>query len=83
MAASDGYLKAPESVRVLVPKRVIVDRLHDAGILDTARAALDSADLYTRERWNTRAAVYADDDVAIAFLASIGADPAEILKPAP
>ena len=81
MAANDGYLKAPESIRILVPKRLIVDRLHAAGKLDAAHAALEAADLYTRERWNTRDAIYADDATALALLAAIGADPAAILAP--
>lgn len=68
--------------RALVPKAMIVDRLHAAGKLEAARAALDAADLYVRERWNTRDAIYADDEAAIALLGSIGADPAEILAPA-
>jgi hypothetical protein len=79
MATNDGYLRDPESIRILVPKRLIVDRLHAAGLLDDARAALDAADLYTRERWNTREAIYADDIGAIALLTAIGADPAAIL----
>jgi hypothetical protein len=82
MATNDGYLNDPASIRVLVPKRIIIDRLHSAGKLDDARAALDAADLYTRERWNTRDAIYADDETAIALLGLIGADPAGILAPA-
>ena len=82
MATNDGYLKDPASIRVLVPKRIIIDRLQAAGKLDAARATLDAADLYTRERWNTRDAIYADDETAIALLNSIGADPAGILAPA-
>lgn len=82
MAATDGYLKAPESIRVLVPKRLIVERLNGVGLLDAARAALDAADIYTRERWNTREAIYTDDAAALALLNAIGADPAEILAPA-
>ena len=81
MAIEDGYLSDPASIRVLVPKRLIVDRLQAAGLLEAARAALDAADLYTRERWNTRDAVYADDAPAVALLAAIGADPAAILAP--
>ncbi len=65
----------------LVPKRKIVDRLAAAGKLDAARAALDAADLYTRERWNTRDAIYSDDKTALALLKAIGADPATILAP--
>lgn len=66
-------------IRILVPKSVIIDRLHSVGKLDAARAALDAADLYTRERWNTRTAIYADDPTALGLLSSIGADPAVIL----
>lgn len=68
-----------EPIRVLVPKSVIIDRLHSAGKLDAARAALDAADLYTRERWNTRSAIYADDPTALALLTAIGADAQSIL----
>jgi hypothetical protein len=77
----NGYLKDPASVRVLVPKRTIVDRLQAAGKLEAARAALDAADLYTRERWNTREAIFADDETALALLSAIGADPDSILAP--
>lgn len=51
-------------VRRLVPKSVVVDRLQQAGLLAAARSALDAADLYTRERWNTRVVIYADDPKA-------------------
>lgn len=71
----------PEPERRLVPKRVIIDRLHEAGLLDRARKALDAAPLYTRERWNARDAVYADDPDSIGFLRAIGADPDTILAP--
>jgi hypothetical protein len=75
----------PEAVqpprRRLVPRSLIVDRLAEAGKLALARAALDAADLYTRERWNTRAAIYADDAAALALLQTIGADPDLILAP--
>jgi hypothetical protein len=82
MAANDGFLKDPAGIRILVPKHVIVDRLQAVRKLDAARATLDAADLYTRERWNTREAIYADDEAAIALLSAIGADPSEILAPA-
>lgn len=75
----DGYLKEPASIRILVPKRIIIERLHAAGRLEAARAALDAADLYTRERWNTRDAIYADDKSAIELLNAIGADADAIL----
>jgi hypothetical protein len=79
MATSDGYLKDPASIRVPVPKRVIVDRRQATGKLAAARAALDAADLYTRERWHTRAAIHADDAAARALLQDIGAVPDETL----
>jgi hypothetical protein len=65
----------------LVPTHVIVDRLQADGKLVAARAALDAADLYTRERWNNRDAIYADDPAALALLNAIGADPLAILAP--
>lgn len=68
-----------EPERRLVPKRIIIDRLHAAGLLDIARKALDAADLYTRERWNARDAVFADDPDTVGFLRLIGADPDTIL----
>jgi len=64
-----------------VAKRTIVGRLQSAGLLTAARAALDAADLFTRERWNAREAIFADDPTAIALLQNIGADPASILSP--
>jgi hypothetical protein len=64
-----------------VPTRIIVDRLEAAGKLEAARAALDAAPLYTRERWNNRQLVNADDPDANALLQVIGADPAVILAP--
>lgn len=65
----------------LVAKRVIVDRLQTVGLLDAARAALDAADLYTRERWNNREMIYADDPTSRDLLVAIGADPDAILAP--
>ncbi|TGQ19339.1 hypothetical protein [Mesorhizobium sp. M00.F.Ca.ET.217.01.1.1] len=62
----------------LVPKRVIVDRLQSAGLLEAARAAIDAADLYTQERWNTRTDIFANDPTALALLEMIGGDPAII-----
>lgn len=84
---NDGYRIAPYSwtvadpapVRRLVAKADIVDRLQAAGKLDAARVALDAADLYTRERWNVRNGIYADDPTALALLKAIGADPAVIM----
>jgi hypothetical protein len=69
------------ALRRLVRRSVIVDRLQAAGNLPAARAALDAADLYTRERWSAREAIYADDPTAIALLQAIGADPEAILAP--
>lgn len=69
----------PIVVRRLVPKRLIVDRLQAIALLAAARAALDAADLYTQERWNTRESIYADDETAIGLLTAIGADPEAIL----
>lgn len=71
----------PAAARPLVLKTVIIERLHDAGKLDAARAALDAADTYTRERWNVRDSIYADDETARALLTAIGADPDAILAP--
>ena len=67
-----GYHHDPENIRILISKRMIIDRLQAAGKLGAARAALDAAELYTRERWNTREAIYADDESAIALLIAIG-----------
>ncbi|TJV70353.1 MAG: hypothetical protein E5X76_20170 [Mesorhizobium sp.] len=65
----------------LVPKRLIVDRLQAAGLLEAARAAIDAADLYTQERWNTRTDIFANDPTALQMLAAIGGDPAVIFGP--
>lgn len=73
-----GAYAAPAERR-LVASSAIVDRLQEAGKLEAARAALDAGDLYTRERWNSRTAIYADDPDALALLAAIGADPETIL----
>jgi hypothetical protein len=67
--------------RRLVRKVDIVECLYAAGLLEAAREALDEADLYTRERWNARESIYADDETAIALLNAIGANPATILAP--
>ncbi|HLL28965.1 MAG TPA: hypothetical protein VKT73_15115 [Xanthobacteraceae bacterium] len=74
----EDWIIAP---RRLVQKTVIVDRLQTAGKLNAARAALDAADLYTRERWNARDAIYADDPTALALLQAVGADPNVIMAP--
>ena len=65
----------------LVPTRTVVDRLQAAGKLTAARAALDGAALYLRERWNTRTEIFADDQDALALLQAIGADAEVILAP--
>jgi hypothetical protein len=79
VAAADQVVASTE--RRLVAKHVIVDRLQSAGLLDAAYAALDAQDRYTRERWNTRTHIYADDPTAVALLKAIGADPEVILAP--
>lgn len=73
--------EAEPPLRRLVRRSIIVDRLQAAGKLMAAREMLDAADLYTRERWNAREAIYADDPTAIALLQAIGADPEAILAP--
>ena len=73
-----SFLNPPAPPR-LVPKRIIVDRLHAAGKLEAAKAALDAQPLYTRERWNSRDSVYATDPDTVALLKAIGADPDSIL----
>jgi hypothetical protein len=78
---ADGYLKAPDSIRVSIPKHVIVDRLQAAGKLPQARARLDAGNLYARERWSARTAFDANDAELIALLNAIGADPSVILAP--
>ncbi|MER9911715.1 hypothetical protein NKJ71_13885 [Mesorhizobium sp. M0050] len=76
----DGLPEAQRPPR-LVPKRIIIDRLHAAGLLAAAKAILDGADLYTQERWNTRTDIFANDPTALAMLAAIGGDPAIIFAP--
>lgn len=65
----------------LVSKRTIIDRLQGLGKLDQARAALDGADAYTRERWNSRDAILANDPTTHAMLRSVGADPDMVMAP--
>lgn len=72
-------IDAPPPAFYVVPKIKVVERLQAAGLLEKARLALDSGDLYTRERWNAAEWVPVDDPVVLALLAAIGADPAEIL----
>jgi hypothetical protein len=71
----------PESkpMRRTIEKRVIIDRLNSVGLLSKARAAMDSADLYTRERWNALSFFYVDYASTRGFLSAIGADPDAIL----
>ncbi|RWP88369.1 MAG: hypothetical protein EOR12_16795 [Mesorhizobium sp.] len=73
----DGLPESKKPPR-LVPKRLIIDRLYAAGLLAAAKAAIDGADLYTQERWNTRTDIFASDPTALAMLAAIGGDPDEI-----
>jgi hypothetical protein len=80
-ASIAAFMPPPAPERRLVRKSTIVDRLQTAGLLQIARAALDAADLYTRERWNARDAIYADDETAIALLTAVGADVVSILAP--
>lgn len=65
----------------LVRKTVIIDRLQEAGLLEAAYAALQSASLYDRQQWEVRDAVYYNDPMLLAALNAIGADPADILAP--
>lgn len=65
----------------LVPKRLIIDRLHDVGKLEPALAALGAQDAYTQQRWASRDAIYYNDDTLVRALKAIGADPAAILAP--
>ncbi|MGO3934774.1 hypothetical protein [Rhodopseudomonas pseudopalustris] len=84
-SAAYGIIAAFESTEQieprLVPKRYIIDRLHTAGKLDAAMAALAAADTYTQQRWITRDSVYFNDPTCLAVLAAIGADPAVIMAP--
>lgn len=70
---------APE--RRKVDRRIIIERLAKAGLLDYAEAALLAAPAVVRWRWNTTDAVYADDPDTLTFLKAIGADPEAILAP--
>lgn len=66
-----------------VPKLAIIERLHAAGRLVAANAALNgagSADaILLAERWYQAREVWSDDARARQFLAAIGADPDAIL----
>lgn len=81
--AADGVsLEPAPPPRRLISKSVIIERLHIAGKLVAAQAALN-ADAYARERWYAadKPAIYADDAEALALLTAIGADPEIILAP--
>ena len=70
----------PPEPRRAVPKSVIVRRLHRAGKLEAAKAAL-AADTLLHELWYAAdlTAIYADDENALALLGAIGADAGAIL----
>lgn len=64
-----------------VSTALIVDRLKEIGIFETASAALNAnADLFAR--FYSRGYIYADNGEARAFLNAVGADPDQILAPA-
>lgn len=68
--------------RRIVPRRTIIERLAEAGLLDEAEAALLAAPALIRWKWNTAGeGVYFDDTETIAFLTAINADPDLILAP--
>ena len=73
--------KLPQPEPRLVRKSAIIDRLHDAGKLDAAYAVLQAAPLYDRQRWESRDAIYYNDQTLLAVLAAIDADPAIVLAP--
>lgn len=83
MEHADNRKRLPQQ-RATIPKSIIIERLHAAGKLAAAKAALDS-NLLLRERWYApdRPAVNADDPDTIALLQAIGADPKVILAPLP
>lgn len=68
-----------EPERLLLPKSVIIDRLHEAGLLEKADAVLKQQDLYTQQRWLVREKVYADDPTLVGLLKAIGADTDKLL----
>lgn len=76
--------KAPEppSRPRRVRKSIIIKRLHEAGKLAAAKAALD-ADLYARERWYApdQPSVHADNAEVLSLLRAIGVDAETILAP--
>lgn len=75
-----AFINPPKRRRV--DRRTIIERLATADLLDEAEAALLAAPTLTRWKWNTALeGVYFDDAETVAFLQSIGADPAVILAP--
>lgn len=65
----------------VISKLTLVERLNSAGLLTAARAAIDSADLFTQERWNAAQTISADEPTVIAVLTAIGADLDTVLAP--
>lgn len=75
LAEGNEPLNADPQPARRVLKSVIIRRLHNAGKLAAASAALN-ADLYARERWYAPdcPAVDFDDSEAVTLLQAIGAD---------
>lgn len=72
------------AIRRLVPKSLVIKRLHEAGKLVAALQVLDlPANIYARERWRTPdwPNVYFDDPDLVAVLTAIGADVEAITAP--
>lgn len=72
------------AIRRLVPKSLVIKRLHEAGKLVAALEVLDMpANIYARERWRTPdwPSVYFDDPDLVAVLTAIGADVEAITAP--
>ena len=63
----------PAAVPRHIPKLVLIDRLHAAGLFDAALAAL-TADPLTYERWQASTSVDPADAEMRALLAAIGGD---------
>lgn len=80
--AAGGVPETPDLPPRTVRKSLIIQRLHDAGKLAAASAALNS-DVYARERWYApdQPAVHADNEEVVALLKAIGADATAILAP--
>lgn len=68
------------TARRKIRKSVVQARLIDAGLMDAAKAALESNSTYFA-RWFApdQPEVYADDPDALALLAAIWADPEEVM----